>query len=201
MEIDMTNKNEIAGVPALALRQFFSDCDEPFSVANLVSQLNLNSANTVAVLDSLILNGYVQVDEKRGLVKTTKAQLLTHRPALPTMTREEGCGVVLSVLKRVSEINASPETAHRVAGAKVIGKFLTDSADDVPFVEIEISIYPVASNVGGSQSGIEALAAEYAYARGEIQLVERNDRQRSIDYICKELLNVHPHAVLRFTVE
>ena len=201
MEIEMTNKLEIAGVPALALRQFFADWDEPFRVVNLVHQLNLNDSNTVSVLDRLISDGYLQVEEGEGLIKTPKAKLLTRRTTLAPLTREEGYNVILSVLKRAGEINCRAETAHRITGAKVIGTFLTDSTDDIQFVEMEICIWPIADDNEGIQSGIEELAAEYAYNHGETRQLDGNNRQRSIDFIRNLLLFVYPHAVLRFTIE
>ena len=201
MKIEMTNKNEIAGVPALALRQFFCSCDETFSVAHLAAVLHVKEHQFISVLDALVTVGYVGIADNAALVKTSKAQLLIDQAGLPAITREASYNVVLNVLRRIDEVNSSAKTAHRVSGAKVLTEVLNDEDDQVPFVEIEISIRPIAKDGGTIQKGLEQLAADYTYDN-DVQHQSRGDiHHRSIDFIRNQLLNVDTHAVLRFTVE
>ena len=201
MEIEMTNKNEIAGVPALALRQFFFSCDETFRVAHLAAALHLKGDQITSVLDALIVDGYVGIANDAGLDITSKAQLLIEQVGFRPITREASYNVVLNVLRRIDVVNSSAKTAHRISGAKVLTEVLNDEDDQVPFVEIEIGIRPIANDGGTIQKGLEQLAADYAYDNDVLHQSGGDNHHRSIDFIRNQLLNVDPHAVLRFTVE
>ena len=200
MENTLTNKNEIAGIPNLALRQFLIDCDGPFRTAYLAAELHLKDDQVISVLDALIAGGYVSINENGGLDKTSKAQLLIDQAGLPLITREASYNVVLNVLRSIDEVNTSAMTAHRVSGAKVLTEVLSDADDQVPFVEIEISIRPAADRAD-IQGGMEGLAAGHAYEHGESRQVGMNDQQRSINFIRRQLSGADPHALLHFIIE
>ena len=83
----------------------------------------------------------------------------------------------------------------------MLTEVLNDEDDQVPFVEIEVSIRPIDKDGGTSQKGLEQLAADYAYDNGALHQSGSKNHQRSIDFIRNQLLNVDPHAILRLSVE
>jgi hypothetical protein len=200
MDNQIDNRTEIAGLPIAVLHQFFCNTFEPFSIATLVSKLQLIEGSAIAILDELIVNGYLTIDEGHGLRKASKALSLTRLTGFPGITLAAGYKVVSSVLKKVGWLTTRGDTAHVVSGVRVIGDLLTDAVDEVYFAEMEIRIAPRAGDADATQIQLEKSVAESAYEQGEIPLPDRNDRKRSIDYIRDQLLSVHPHAVLRFTV-
>lgn len=202
MKKSITNRDQIAGLPALSIRQFFIEQDEPLTVVGLRSALDLNSTMAVHVMDRLVNEGYLKISKLKdgapGLIKTSHALRLVGATTSPPLSREEGYNVVFKLLEAVSKINVSPETAHRIGAVKIIGKMLIEAFDEVPFVEAEILVEPFVASNPQIQQALEKLSAGFAAKQGQPVTFGQNRDNWSTNMIKDRLHSVHDLLCLRF---
>lgn len=197
----MTNRDQIAGLPAFSVRQFLADCDEPIDVKSLQSWLLLDDKTALAAFQSLISEGYLKTDRMAdgpvGLVKTGKARRMIQAVSQPPLSREEGYNIVLNLLREIAAINVNPATAHHIESVKLVGQILTDDSDELPFVEAEILISPNAIAHPELQREWQKIAAEYAERSGHHFASEEDRDYWSMQMIKDRLYYVHGQLCLR----
>jgi hypothetical protein len=197
----MTNRDQIAGLPAFSIRQFLSDCEEPIDVKSLQSWLLLDDKAALAVFQFLISDGYLKTDRladgTAGLVKTGKARRMIQVASQPSLSREEGYNIFLNLLREIAAINVNPATAHHIESVKLAGQILTDDSDELTFVEAEILISPHANAHPELQREWEKIAAEYAERSGHHFASEEDRDNWSMQLIKDRLYDVHDKLCLR----
>lgn len=196
----ISNKVQIAGLPALVIRQFFLECDDPITISNIQSWLNLDDRTALAVFQKLITDGYLETRASRrqlgSLVKTPKARDLVEAACLPPTTREDAYAILMKVLSEIERINGSNEVAHRIDTIMLKGPLIDRPTEVTPYLDMEISIVPLSSDPL-TQQNLEALAKEELERRGWQIVDVASQRNWSVRLIEARVLGISPYVCVR----
>lgn len=196
----ITNHDQIAGMPALVVRQFLSECNGLIIAADVWAWLRLNSRTPSAVFEQLIREGYLEPRARQHnppeLFKTRKARDLVHAPGVTPLTLEEAHAVLSKLLSEIEQINGSPEIAHRVVSITLKGPMVTQPVETVPYLDVEILVSPF-SSAPTVQRDAEALAKEMLESRYGHKVGVEGQQHLSTRLIENRLRGVDPHVCVR----
>lgn len=199
-ELALTNRDEIAGLPALSLAEFFRNYDTPIEAEDVATWFNLNADEAKDAFRYLVNDGYLDLSKSGKDVELikTRAALAIERSALaPTLEVSDVHSIILMLLMAISEVNTSPATGHRIQGVTIIRGAIDGSAAPKSLVEAVIEIVPTSYELS-IQRGIDELAYEYTKAKG-LPIAHGDDpHAASIWHIKNALWETHERASLRF---
>jgi hypothetical protein len=202
LQINLTNRDEIAGLPALSVAEFLADDESAVSSEQLRSWFHLDDTEAGIAFRRLIDEGYLESrtdGSSAESTKTAQARAVVASVPTPTLTTTDCDNIVLTLLEAIREINTSPATAHRVGAAKIVGSTIERIGDLTSIVEAVIELRPVARIVS-IQSEIEELALAYAVEHGDHAGAIHNAHAASIQFIHARLLDAHERLSLRFLI-
>jgi hypothetical protein len=202
LQMHLTNRDEIAGLPALSVVEFLADDESALSSEQLRSWFHLDDRAAGIAFRRLIDEGYLESrtdGSSEESTATAQARDVVASAPAPTLTTTDCDNIVLALLTAIREINTSPATAHRVGAAKFIGPHLERIGNLTSIVEAVIELRPLAS-IFSIQSEIEELALEYAIKNGKQADAITDAHAASIQFIHNQLLDVHMRLSLRFVL-
>lgn len=197
----ISNRDFIAGQPALNVREMFLSHEDTFDVDVIRTWLLLDRPTAVATIEELVELGYLETlnhpSNAPQLTRTALAIALTKSgPDLP-LTQAGASKIVLALLQKIRLVNASP-LAHRIDSIKIYGSLLSNPLDNPLCVQAEIYVAAVCTSNPNIQANLERLAALFAEQHDTVlsSFEERqNYSQQSIRY---RLLSIHDQLSLRF---
>ncbi|MDO9422172.1 MAG: hypothetical protein Q7T66_16040 [Herminiimonas sp.] len=145
----ISNRDFIAGQPALNVREMFINHDDLFNVDVIGAWLFIDLATAEATIEKLVESGYLEIlnhhDNVCQLTRTALAiALVKSAPYLP-LSRASTAKVVLELLQEIRLVNASP-LAHRIDSIELHGSLLTNPVDDPQCIQAEINVSWVMGN-------------------------------------------------------
>lgn len=196
-----TNRQEIAGLPALSVVVFLADGDADVSLLSIRGWFHLNDQEAWDVARRLEDEGYIESpsDDAEDWVKTPIAREIARAQQKFELSDAERGQLILALVRGISELNVSPATAHRVRALTLIGATIDGADWSPPLVEALVEISPVAA-VCAIQVEIESLAADYADRHSEDTALERDAHGRSVGLIKETLLSIDERLSLRFVM-
>ncbi|MYM41943.1 hypothetical protein [Duganella qianjiadongensis] len=198
----LTNRDEIAGLPALSLAEFFRNYDTPIEAEDVGSWFNLNEDEEKDAFRHLVNNGYLGLSKSRKnveLIKTSAAIAIERAALAPILEVSDVHSIILKLLMVINDVNTSPATGYRIQGMTIIRGAIDGSADPKSLVEAAIELAPTSYELS-IQRGIDELAYEYAKAKGlPIPSVDE-PQAASIWHIKNALWETHERASLRFVI-
>lgn len=197
-----SNRDQIAGIPAMCIRQFFIECEEPIDAGDIQRSFMLNETVAYRVFERLLAEGHLEVDtstdkDRLKAIKTLKATRLAATDTHLPLSRENARNVVLALFDEVGRINISPTTAHHITAVTITGEYLIGAIDELSFVEATIRIAPAAIDAA-LQAQISRLAASHAEENGQQFASEQERENWSVQTIKDRLYDLHPQLCLRF---
>lgn len=202
MQMNLTNRDEIAGLPALSLAEFFRQCEAPIEAEEIGTWFHLDGKEKEEAFRRLVNEGYLDLNKNRldvEFIKTNAALEIERSAPDPALEISDVHSIVLMLLGAVSEVNSSPATAHRVRATTIIGGAIDGSLEPKALVEAVIELAPASVEVT-LQGAFERLAHEYATAKG-LPIQRGDDPQAaSVRRIKDALLETHERASLRFVI-
>jgi hypothetical protein len=202
LQMNLTNRDEIAGLPALSVAEFLADDESALSCEDLRSWFHLDDREAGIAFRRLIEEGYLESrtdGSSEESTTTARARDVVASAPAPALTTTDCDNIVLALLTAIREINTSPATAHRVGAAKIIGSNIERIGDLTSIVEAVIELRPLA-HIVSIQSEIEELALEYAVKHSEHADGTNNAHAASIHLIHDQLLDAHERLSLRFVI-
>lgn len=202
LQMKLTNRDEIAGLPALSLAEFFRNHDTPIEAHDVGTWFNLNADEAQDAFRYLVNDGYLNLSKSRKdveLIKTSAALAIERAALAPTLEVSDVHSIILKLLMAINEVNTSPATGHRVQGVTLIRGTIDGSPDPKSLVEATIELAP-GSEDGPIQSGIERLAYEYAMEKGLPRQFESDPHAASIWHIKNALWETHERLSLQFMI-
>lgn len=200
MHNQITNRDEIAGLPALSAAEFFAECEPPFTTAEVGVWFHLNDQETATAIQRLLSEGHIELSKNRTaieFIKTNKALAIEQFTPQSTLSISDYHNIVLTLLRATDEINSSPATAYRIRAVTLIGAAIDGSKRPKSLVEAIIELEPLTPDPK-LQTELEALSHEYAVTHADF---DRSDEYTSIQFIKDRLLEAHERLSLRFVVK
>src|ERR1700730_11228333 len=118
---------QIAGHPAIAVRNMLRRFYSGFSKFHVVGRFNVSPHEADEVIKQLLDGGYVEFDERQDgadyYKPTGKGVKLIQASAVNKMPRAKAEQIVAQLMKRVGEINANAEYVYRVSTVIVFGSY------------------------------------------------------------------------------
>ena len=197
----ISNRDFIAGQPALNVREMFQSHEDTFDVDVIRIWLLLDRRTAIATTAKLVELGYLEALDHHStasrLTRTALAIALTKTGLDLPLTEAGASEVVLALLREVRNVNASP-LAHRIDSIKIYGSLLSNPLHDPLCLQAEIVVSDVCSSHPGIQANLERLAAQFAQQHGSV-LYDSEERQNySQQSIRERLLSIHDQLSLRF---
>lgn len=144
MNID--SKSEIAGVPALRVRNLMRrigafEIYSPF----VARQLHISNEEAEKMIKLLVKQGFlVETDcshNERGYEATLKGRSLALASAAKPITRKTADRVVEEFMNRVKSINSDSYFLYKVSKVDIFGSYLTDK-EKISDIDISVEIQP-----------------------------------------------------------
>lgn len=202
LQMKLTNRDEIAGLPALSVAEFFLQCETPIEAKEIGTWFHLDGKEKEEAFRRLVNEGYLDLSKNRldvEFIKTNAALEIERSAPDPALEISEVHSIVLMLLGTAIEVNSSPATAHRVRAATIIGGAIDGSLEPKALVEAVIELAPVSIEVT-IQRAIEGWAYEYAIAKGLPTRPGDDPQAASIRRIKDALLETHERVSLRFVI-
>ena len=198
---NISNRDFIAGQPALNVREMFLSHDDAFDVDVIRTWLMLDRQTAAATAEKLVELGYVEtLQPENGTSQLTRTALATalmkSGPDLP-LNQAVASKVVLALIQEIRNVNASP-IAHRIDSIKIHGSLLCNPFGDPLCVQAEINVTAVCPSHPSIQANLERLAALFAEQHGVVFRSSGDRQHYSQQSIRDRLLSIHDQLSLRF---
>jgi hypothetical protein len=195
-----TNRQEIAGLPALSVIAFLANDDADVSLLSIQGWFRLDDDEARDVARRFEEDGLIESssDGSAEWVKSISARAIAEGQPQFQLADVERDQIILALVRGIAELNVNPATAHRVDALTLLGATIA-GVDEPSLVEALVEISPV-TKVGEVQAGIEGLAAEYADQHTKNSAPGGDARARSVGLIKEKLWSIDERLALRFVM-
>lgn len=203
LQMNLTNRDEIAGLPALSLAEFFLQSEAPIEAEEIGTWFHLDGKEKEEAFRRLVNEGYLDLSKNRlavEFIKTNAALAIEQSAPEPALEISDVHSIVLMLLWAIDEVNASPATAYRVTAMTLVGAAINRSKHPKSLVEAVVELEPFSYN-SQIQAQFEQLAHEHAIAHAESDRTGSDTHAISIQFIKDRLLEAHERLSLRFVVK
>ena len=119
---------QIAGLPAIAIRNMFRAVHSLLDVRFIAERCKVSTGKAKEVIKTLANDGYIEFSERSGNVDyyelTEKGETLARASAITKMPRSRGDQIIAGLLKRVEEVNANPDYMYCIRAVIVYGSYV-----------------------------------------------------------------------------
>lgn len=206
--VRITSTDQIAGLPALELRDALRYCrgDEGFYLERLADRLRLPQQETQRVLDQLVQEGYVEPWNDWWRT-TISGNALCNAKASKPVSRAKAQAELDGFMERVAEVETSDRFLCRVERVILFGSFLDPWVDPVGDVDlaIEVSWKPIEGSrpqlalAHAKTSGrrMASFVDKLTWPEREVRLfVKGKSRVLSIASTADAILETSPHRTI-----
>lgn len=160
---------QIAGVPAVAIRNMLRGVTQLLEASYVVDRCNVSARRAKEIIEALVTDGYIEFAERSRILAaayrlntekpryryvdfyklTGKGVQLTQASAIAKMPRAKADHIIAGLLRRVEEVNGVAEYVFRIATVIVYGSYVRGEVllSDVDIaVELEAKWDPVTTS-------------------------------------------------------
>lgn len=163
MNLILTNRDKIAGLPSLSVAAMLRESDGIITPANIAAWFQFDIPTAKELHQQLVEAGYLvtngSCNSQEG-TKTTLAGKLEGRLPQPSLTQENINDVAIALLLAVNEMNSSPRIMWRIGALTFCGSTIDGSDRLKSIVEAKVELLPVTQHPE-LQRSINALARSY----------------------------------------